>query len=350
MPPPADRRTKKHFDDEEEEVEDELIGGEDDDEGMIDNEAEDVEDEDEDGENEQDEEDEDEDENEDENEDEDEDEDEEDEDDDDNDDNDEENAEESDSDVEEISTATSKRQERQRVAEAQQSRSKAHASRREMQQRKQSTKPKKRTIKRTEEPDEDDEEPVDQAPASGRLDPALFAAAFARQDSSARETLKPQRQRRRRTSKTPSGDKVVRAGGNTIIRTFEDDTPEPSDDAPLVHNALDRTSSLPSAKAERLKKRKLGLGKGDIRATVLDAPRRKPKKTRPEPTDDALGLDDAPFFFGKDPLAPKANKSRTRPSSRGKVRRDVGPRGAGGRIRAPTGARTFGPAVNFASR
>lgn len=256
------------------------------------------------------------------------------------------------SDVEEVSMATSRRQERQRVSHAQQNRSQEHAERRAAQLRKQSATPRRRhkhtTAQDVDGPEEQDED-TGAAPAAGRLDPALFAAAFAQHDTTARDILKPKRTRRR-SAKTAEGDKVVRSGGNTIIRTFDEEPVERSEDAPLQYNALSRTSSLPSAKALNLKKRKLGLGKNDVRATVLDAGRPRPRKERAVPTDDPLGLEDPAFLPGGEFSHTKSAKSRKRQSPRGRVRRDAGPRGAGGRVRAPTGTRTFGPAINFATR
>ncbi|WFD33748.1 hypothetical protein MCUN1_000563 [Malassezia cuniculi] len=278
------------------------------------------------------------------------------------------------SEVEEVSMAATRRQERQRISQAQQSRHKAHAERSAKQQRKQSAKPKK-PAKRVsdsaigaddavgddaagdaiDEADVDDDNDDDDAPAAGRLDPALFASAFARQDASAREALKPKRTRRR-AAKTVGNEKIVKAGGNTIIRTFDEEPAEQSEDAPLQYNALSRAVSMPSSKAQGLKKRKLGLAKGDIRATAIDASRPKPAKARVAPSDDPLGLGDPALLPGGELFgfsstkSSKASRTRKRPSARGKVRRDLGPRGAGGRVRAPTGARTFGPAINFSTR
>lgn len=188
------------------------------------------------------------------------------------------------------------------------------------------------------------------------LDPALFAAAFARRDAAAREVL----HRQRTETKPARSDGLARGrdgrpitrvrGERTVIRALEDDDDAPAvADGALEHVPLDRARALPSSRARAFKKQKLGLRARDVRASALEAPKAGTKSARREEAraedDDPLGLADPAFLPGGE--FAQTGRSRRRRRAPPTLLKEL-PRGGGGRVAGPVGTRTMGPAAVFA--
>lgn len=182
---------------------------------------------------------------------------------------------------------------------------------------------------------------------SARLDPALFAAAFAHRDAQARAALKPapRAPRKKRHARGRDGQPMMRVRGEPVlVRALAPSDEVDVADAPLTHEALDPARALPTARERGYRKRKLGLRADDVRATAIDAPRRAPRARKPKArdADDPLGLEDPAFAEGGE-YAHLARPKRTRT----RAARAAPARGAGGRVAAPHAAR-LGPALHFA--
>ncbi|WFD30096.1 hypothetical protein MSPP1_001112 [Malassezia sp. CBS 17886] len=263
------------------------------------------------------------------------------------------------SDVEEISSTAVRRQERQRASEARQQRTATHRTQREKVQRRTASQPERASRKdkkakqaraapgeaATQRPPHGDADtlapadddaggaaPHDAAPT--RLDPALFAAAFARRgDAAAREVVRSAKRepRTRPVRKTPEGGYVARVKGErTTVQTLESpEEPAGNDDVPLSYTRLDPARARPSAAARAFKKRKLGLRKDDVRATVLTPSasalrqhaRAEARETRAD-ADDPLGL-------GDPETTKKSRRRRSRPLFAGLQARGSGARVTG---------------------
>ncbi|CCU99991.1 unnamed protein product [Malassezia sympodialis ATCC 42132] len=126
-------------------------------------------------------------------------------------------------------------------------------------------------------PEEQDEE---EEAVPDRLDPALFAAAFAHTgDAAAREVLRGERAtappaaRRAAPARGLDGRPMTRLRGErTIVRTLDDaDAPSLSDDAdaPLSYEALGVQRPRAAARERAYKKRKLGLRAKDAPPPTL---------------------------------------------------------------------------------
>jgi len=189
-------------------------------------------------------------------------------------------------------------------------------------------------------PEEQDEE---EEAVPDRLDPALFAAAFAHTgDAAAREVLRGERAtappaaRRAAPARGLDGRPMTRLHGErTIVRTLDDaDAPSLSDDAdaPLSYEALGVQRPRAAARERAYKKRKLGLRAKDVRASVLGPPRASKAAPTPRPDrDDPLGLHDPAFekggeFYQTGAARRRRRSGATRPAT---VLRE---RGAGGRV------------------
>ena len=209
---------------------------------------------------------------------------------------------------------------------------------------------------------ENDDDDNDEA-VSDSLDPALFAAAFAKQgDAAAREVLRStastSSQRPKRTdglARGWDGRPMTRVPGErVIVRALDpaDEVADEVDDAPWQHTPLDPHRSLPSARMRAYKKQKLGLRAKDVRTSTLEkSPRRKRRSKAPlQDEDDPLGLQDPAFLPGGEfALTGKKRRtaSTTAPTSQGRTALAMRDRGAGGRVPVPT-SRTMGPAAVFA--
>ena len=267
---------------------------------------------------------------------------------------------------------TARERERARVAQRQSAQSQEHAARREREQQKRAAAraapgkarraPRAPRAPAEELPSEEEAEALTGAAEAPprRLDPALFAAAFARGDAAARRVMQgetpPARAERRERgiARGRDGLPITRMDhGRTLVRTLGDERAERGGaDAPLEYVPLD-ARALPDAKARGFKKRKLALRPADQRASALAAAPAKRRAKKPEPNpDDPLGLEDPAFMPGGEFALTGAPKSRRRRrSGEGEPARPapVGvARGAGGRVRAPLAVgRTMGAAANF---
>ncbi|KAK0520008.1 hypothetical protein OC835_007346 [Tilletia horrida] len=225
----------------------------------------------------------------------------------------------------------------------------------------------------------------------GRLDPALFAAAFAPKSeatSSASEgqfTRLNAAQQKRQTRGSASKGKGLLKGrdglpmtklkdGRTTVRSLQskprrsDESQSRSNDAPDEDaEAVERPDanlSMPTAKARAFSKKVLGLRASDVAASANGGKKQKGKakdKTKPKRTDDdPLGLED-PLFMNLDGKSKKGKKRestltgrRARGSERGSSgaasSSRSGRRGEGGRQAVSSsalGGRSSGPALLF---
>jgi len=181
----------------------------------------------------------------------------------------------------------------------------------------------------------------DEGPVPERLDPALFAAAFAHTgDAAAREVLRGERTvppaRRSAHARGLDGRPMTRLRGErTIVRAL-DEAEMPSlagdADAPLSYEALGVQRPRAAARERAFKKRKLGLRAKDVRASVLEPPR-APKAARAPPPDrdDPLGLHDPAFDRGGEFYQTGAARRRRR-SGAARPTTALHARGAGGRV------------------
>jgi len=187
--------------------------------------------------------------------------------------------------------------------------------------------------------DDDGEEEDEKADEPEALDPALFAAAFARTgDAAARDVLTKHKVGRQPRKARSSESSIRLPGERTVLRTWNDE-PEHEDltDAPLQHTPLDPHRSMPSARERGYKKRKLGLRSKDVRANPIEKPRR-PRRTKAKSKttdpDDPLGLQDPAFMPGGEffHLTGRPTSKRQRAGQR--IRHDLAirERGAGGRV------------------
>lgn len=203
---------------------------------------------------------------------------------------------------------------------------------------------------------EEDEHAEAAHAAPARLDPALFAAAFAHRDAQARAALQP-RASTSRPKKTHArgvdGQPMVRVrGARTVVRALAPEETAPVADAPLTHTPLDPARALPSARVRGFRKRTLGLRPCDVRANAIDgAPRvpaagkRAASRAASRHANDPLGLEDPAMATGG-ARADRARAKRARTSS--SARPALG-RGVGARVQAPHAPR-MGPAQNFVRR
>lgn len=154
-----------------------------------------------------------------------------------------------------------------------------------------------------------------------RLDPALFAASFSKpafadstskpsNEEEAKERVRQKARRKDGIVKDKDGNPIKRLkDGRTTVRVlekrkFDDSSIERIEDVVKRPESVDSSQSLPTAKARRFKKEKLGL-KG-TQATIpstsralkpkSDDQKGKSKKKRSE--EDPLGLEDPAFEKG----------------------------------------------------
>ncbi|WFD26999.1 hypothetical protein MNAN1_001991 [Malassezia nana] len=218
----------------------------------------------------------------------------------------------SDSEVEELTMSASRAMARQQTAAQIDKRSRDKTARQAAAQARQGAKPTKlsrrarqqRTQSASTASDEADSETKaeEDTEMPQRLDPLLFAAAFAQSgDAAARQVLRGERAEApaRRTSRARGldGQPMTHVRGErTIVRAL-DDTESPSlegeADAPFLYSALGVQRPRATARERAYKKRKLGLRAQDIRASTLEAPRapKKGKRAASDPND-PLGLND----------------------------------------------------------
>ena len=208
--------------------------------------------------------------------------------------------------------------------------------------------------------DEEDEEDAAASASSGgrvasRLDPALFAAAFAHRDAQARAALQhsapsPAPAPKRRYARGRDGQPMVRVAHEaTLVRALAPEREVDVVDAALEHEPLDPSRALPSARERAYRKRKLGLRANDVRASAIDAVKRAPaaqRKPHAKDPEDPLGLNDPAFQEGGE-YAHLARPKRKRTHARTSTPAATAVRGAGGRVAAPHAAR-LGPALQFA--
>lgn len=239
-----------------------------------------------------------------------------------------------------------------------------HVARREKQQRRAKPAQASRRARRVQadeeaDEDEDEEDAVDSASSSNRvasrLDPALFAAAFAHRDAQARAALQhPASSQapatKKRYARGRDGQPMVRVANEaTLVRALVPEREVDVVDAALEHEPLDPSRALPSARERAYRKRKLGLRANDVRASAIDTVKRVPatqKKPRAKDPDDPLGLNDPAFQEGGE-FAHLARRNRRRTHARTPTPAATSVRGAGGRVAAPHAAR-LGPALQFA--
>ncbi|WFD19323.1 hypothetical protein MCAP1_001550 [Malassezia caprae] len=250
----------------------------------------------------------------------------------------------SDSEVEELTMSASRALARQQTAAKIEQRSRVAAQAR---QSAQPAKPSRRARQQrahqeaTPEEDEDEDEDEDDEPAPERLDPALFAAAFAHTgDAAAREVLRGERTapiaRRSAHARGLDGRPMTRLRGErTTVRALDDaEAPSLADDAdaPLSYEAIGVQRPRAAARERAFKKRKLGLRAKDVRASVLEPPR-APKAARAPPPDrdDPLGLHDPAFEQGGEFYQTGAARRRRR-SGTARPSAALRARGAGGRV------------------
>ncbi|WFC94532.1 hypothetical protein MBRA1_001162 [Malassezia brasiliensis] len=270
------------------------------------------------------------------------------------------------SEVEEITTQSARQAARASASAEQKRRAREHEARREKQQRRAKPAQASRRARRVQadEDDEDDakdaEDAEESAVSSGRvtsrLDPALFAAAFAHRDAQARAALQQQPApsqapaTKKRYARGRDGQPMVRVANEaTLVRALAPEREVDVVDAALEHEPLDPSRALPSARERAYRKRKLGLRANDVRASAIDAVKRAPakqKKPRAKDPDDPLGLNDPAFQEGGE-FAHLARSHRKRARSRAPTPAAASVRGAGGRVAAPYAAR-LGPALQFA--
>lgn len=240
-----------------------------------------------------------------------------------------------------------------------------HVARREKQQRRAKPAQASRRARRAQAEEEADEDEGDEeeaaVPASSdervttRLDPALFAAAFAHRDAQARAALQhpaPSQAPapKKRYARGRDGQPMVRVAHEaTLVRALAPEREVDVVDAALEHEPLDPSRALPSARERAYRKRKLGLRANDVRASAIDAVKRAPptqKKPHAKDPDDPLGLNDPAFQEGGE-FAHLARPKRKRTHARTPTPAATAVRGAGGRVAAPHAAR-LGPALQFA--
>lgn len=196
------------------------------------------------------------------------------------------------------------------------------------------------------EDDDDDEKHEDASESTAtRLDPALFAAAFARHDAAARQALQPREApKKKRMARGRDGQPMMRVHGEqTLVRALAPEHDIDVVDTPLEHTPLDPGRALPTARERAYRKRKLGLRASDVGATAIDGGKKRAEKPAKDASD-PLGMNDPAFLPGGE-FAHLARRTRSkRPRA---FAASTGTRGAGGRVQAPHAAR-MGPAQNFA--
>lgn len=209
---------------------------------------------------------------------------------------------------------------------------------------------------------ESDKMTEDDTEVPQRLDPLLFAAAFAQSgDAAARQVLRGERvdapARRASLARGLDGQPMTHVRGErTIVRALnESDSPslEGEADAPFLYSALGVQRPRATARERAYKKRKLGLRAQDIRASTLEAPRAPKKRTRAaSDPNDPLGLHDPALAPGGEWF--RAGTARRRHSN-ARPAAALRDRGAGGRVRgtyalltAVPMAQGMGPAAHFA--
>ncbi|WFD22931.1 hypothetical protein MEQU1_001612 [Malassezia equina] len=243
----------------------------------------------------------------------------------------------SDSEVEELTMSASRALARQEAAAKMEKKNRAQSgklSRRARQQR--------AHLDNERIADDDDEEEEEEEEAPQRLDPALFAAAFAQTgDAAAREVLRGERATapsgaRRTYARGLDGRPMTRLQGErTIVRALDEtDGSSLADDAdaPMSYEALGVQRPRATARERAYKKRKLGLRAKDVRASALE-PLRAPKTARPPPADrdDPLGLHDPAFDQGGEFYQTGRPRQRRR-SNAARPATALRDRGAGGRV------------------
>ncbi|PKI85118.1 hypothetical protein MVES_001210 [Malassezia vespertilionis] len=209
------------------------------------------------------------------------------------------------SEVEEVPIAATRQQAKQRSTAAQRRQQQDHATRRARQRNPTSSHTSRRARRAAQAATEVEEPLPTPAPVEQQqLDPALFAAAFAKSgDAAARAVVEQQRRAPpKKHALGVDGQPLVRINsGKTIVRALGIAAEHDVADAPLEHTALDPRRALPNAKQRSFKKRKLGLRASDIRPTALDVqPRVLQKRAarKRDHDDDPLGLHDPAFMPG----------------------------------------------------
>lgn len=202
-----------------------------------------------------------------------------------------------------------------------------------------------------EDDEEDDEEDEDKEhedageSTATRLDPALFAAAFARHDAAARQALQPREApKKKRMARGRDGQPMMRVQGEqTLVRALSPEHDIDVVDTALEHTPLDPGRALPTARERAYRKRKLGLRASDVRATAIDGGKKRAEKPAKDASD-PLGMNDPAFMPGGEFAHPARRTRSKRPRASST---SAGARGAGGRVQAPHAPR-MGPAQNFA--